>query len=91
MHEMKGVAKTMIVGQSPRNGRVELARFPDGSWAIRKNGPTIGVWEPHEESECFRVFAMLAGVDDPSLATRNGDFVVLVRRETAETSNPDWN
>jgi hypothetical protein len=90
MYEMKGTARTMLVGQSPRNGRVELARFPDGSWAIRKNGPTIGVWEPHEESECFRVFAMLAGVDDPSLAT-GGDVVVLVRRQAKEDSHPEWN
>jgi hypothetical protein len=88
---MKGTARTMIVGQSPRNGRVELAQFPDGSWAIRKNGPTIGVWEPHEESECFRVFAMLAGVDDPALARGGDDVVVLVRRQAAEDPNPEWN
>jgi hypothetical protein len=95
MHQMKGLAKTMIVGQTPHNDRVELAQFPDGSWAIRKNGPTIGVWEPHEESECFRVFAMLAGVQAP---TADGmDVVLVVRHNTAtdagnhEGAHPEWN
>jgi hypothetical protein len=31
MHEMKGVAKTVMLGRSMARGRVELARFPDGS------------------------------------------------------------
>ena len=95
MHHMKGVAKTMIVGQTPHNDRVELARFPDGSWAIRKNGPTIGVWEPHEESECFRVFAMLAGVEAP---TPDGNDIVLVVRQRTNTqagnregTHAEWN
>ena len=86
MHEMKGIAKTMLVGHSPGHGRVELARFPDGSWAIRKNGPTIGVWGPHEEAECFRVFALLAGVDHPASLDR--DVVVLLRHNAGD---PAWN
>jgi hypothetical protein len=65
LHEMKGLAKTVMVGHSPTRGRVELARFADGSWAIRQGGPTIGVWEPEEWLECFRVFGMLAGLRVP--------------------------
>jgi hypothetical protein len=86
MDEMKGTARTMLVGHSTKQGRVELARFPDGSWTIRKNGPTIGVWEPDEEAECFRVFALLAGVDDPSAP--GPGVVVLLRRGAG---NPAWN
>jgi hypothetical protein len=66
LHEMKGVATTVMVGHSATRGRVELARFADGSWAIRQGGPTIGVWEPEEWAECFRVFGMLAGLSVPT-------------------------
>jgi hypothetical protein len=68
LHEMKGVATTVMVGHSATRGWVELARFADGSWAIRQGGPTttIGVWEPEERVECFRVFGMLAGVRVPA-------------------------
>ncbi len=78
MDEMKGVARTMMIAQSPAHGRVELACYLDGSWAIRKDGPTIGVWEPHEEAECFRVFGLLAGLDD--LPASGHDLVLHVRR-----------
>ena len=62
MYEMKGVGETVMVGESAGRGRVELARFADGSWAIRKLGIMIGVWERHERAECLRVFNMIAGV-----------------------------
>lgn len=62
MYEMKGVGETIVVGELAARGRIELARFADGSWAIRKGETTIGVWERHERGECFRVFNMLAGV-----------------------------
>jgi hypothetical protein len=63
LHEMKGVGETVMVGRSPMTHRpVELARFPDGSWAIRKGGSTVGVWEPGERGECLRVFNMLVGL-----------------------------
>ena len=92
MDEMKGIAKTMMIGQSATNGRVELARYADGSWAIRKNGPTIGVWEPHEEDECFRVFGLLAGLDD--LPESGRDLVIRVRRgggAAAVAAAEQWN
>jgi hypothetical protein len=62
MYEMKGVAETVMVGHSAARGRVELARYADGSWAIRKSGAMIGVWERDERGECLRVFNMLVGV-----------------------------
>ena len=62
IHEMKGEGETVMVGGAEVGGPVELARFADGSWGIRKRGVAIGVWEPHERGECLRVFNMLAGV-----------------------------
>lgn len=65
IHEMKGAGETVMIGGEARGGPVELARFGDGSWGIRKRGVAIGVWEPHERGECLRVFNMLAGVSGP--------------------------
>lgn len=62
LYEMKGVVEPLMLGRSSTHDPVELARFPDGSWAIRKSGLTIGVWEPGERAECLRVFNMLVGL-----------------------------
>jgi hypothetical protein len=88
LHEVKGIARTMMVGQSKAHGRVELARFPDGSWTIRKDGPTVGIWEPHEQAECLRVFGMLTGLDMPPAAGDGPNVVLFVRRQTG---TPQWN
>jgi hypothetical protein len=63
----------VAIGRSPTRGRVELARFGDGSWAIRQDGRAIGVWEPGERAECIRVFNMLAGLVRPTADGRTGD------------------
>lgn len=71
-------ARTMIVGHVAAHGRVELARFPDGRWTIRRrNGPTVGVWPPGQRAQCLRVFASLIGLDNPSAARPN---LLVLRR-----------
>jgi hypothetical protein len=70
-------ARTMMVGHVAALGRVELARFPDGRWTIRRNGPTLGVWPPGQQAECLRVFASLIGLDKPPDDRPN---LVVVRR-----------
>jgi hypothetical protein len=64
MEHMKGVSRTVAVCETEKL-RLELELYSDQSWGIRRQGQTIGVWEPHEKEECFRVFGMLAGLDEP--------------------------
>ena len=66
-----------MVGHIAAHGCVELARFPDGRWTIRRNGPTVGVWAPDDQAECLRVFAHLIGLDKPPNDRPN---LVIVRR-----------
>src|SRR3954467_4824661 len=80
MDESKDVRKVVMVGQSANRGRVELARFPDGTWTVRADGPTVGVWGASEQAACFRVFRMLAGLDE---AARRNAKAVVVRSHNA--------
>jgi hypothetical protein len=80
MYNFKGIGKTAITCETDHFDRIELIRYLDGSWGVRKNAQTVGVWEPHEEDECFCVFSMLAGLDKAKDA---GSSVLIVRRKTA--------
>jgi len=74
MDETNDVANVLMVAQSANSGRVELARFPDGTWTIREDGPTVGVWGAAEQAQCFRVFRMLTGFGE--VARRAAEAVV---------------
>jgi hypothetical protein len=75
MDEMKGCSQTVLFFDTGRH-RVELAVYADESWVIRKDGRTLSTWEPHEQDDCFRTFAML---------TRTADNEAAVRARTAPT------
>ena len=77
MNPTPGHARTMMVGHTAARGRFELARFPDGRWTIRGNGPTLGIWSPDDQAECLRVFATLIGLDK---SPDGRPSVVVVRR-----------
>ena len=66
MDGLKGIGRAVAVCDTGGSDRIELELFADESWGIRRAGKNIGVWEPHERDECFRVFGMLAGLDQPS-------------------------
>jgi hypothetical protein len=59
MHDadsMKGTGTPLIVIVR-QDLLLTLYSYPDGSTGISRNGKYIGVWEPHERDDCFRVFA----------------------------------
>jgi hypothetical protein len=87
MDKFKGIGKTAITCQTDQSDRIELIRYLDGSWGVRKNTKTVGVWEPHEEDECFCVFSMLAGLYKTDGA---GSSVIVVRRK-ATVANCNYN
>ena len=80
MEQFKGIGKTAITCHTDHFDRIELIRYLDGSWGVRKNAQTVGVWEPHEEEECFCVFSMLAGLYNDQGPCPS---VVIVRRKAA--------
>ncbi len=88
MEQFKGVGKTAISCQTDQHDRIDLIRFPDGSWSVRKNENSVGVWEPHEQEECFYVFSMLAGLRD---AREAGSKVVIFRKRAAEAIAAGYN
>ncbi|MDB5322024.1 MAG: hypothetical protein JWN40_3655 [Phycisphaerales bacterium] len=80
MEQFKGIGKTAISCQTDQQDNIELIRFADGSWGVRKNAETVGVWEPHEEQECFCVFSMLAGLHE---ARQAGSTIIILRKRAA--------
>jgi hypothetical protein len=80
MDGIKGVGRTVAVCETD-NHRLELELYPDESWGIRRQGERIGVWEPHEKDDCFRIFGMLAGLDEPSSEPH---LIVLAPRGSVE-------
>jgi hypothetical protein len=84
MDKFKGIGKTAMTCQTDHLDRIELVRYLDGSWGVRKNTQTVGVWEPHEEEECFCVFSMLAGLYNAQGASSS---VIIVRKRAAAAAD----
>lgn len=59
MVELKGPGRTLRQRATARH-TFELVTFIDGSWAVRRDGTTLGVWEPHEKRDCVMTFRTLA-------------------------------
>jgi hypothetical protein len=84
---IKGVGRTTISCYTKHGAVVELITFPDGSWGVRKNGVTVGLWEPGEQEEGFRVFAMLTDFGDYRKPGDGPSVVLLLRNKRAISLN----
>lgn len=57
--ELKGPGTCLAVIVTEQY-RIELLRFVDHSWGIRREGVWLGVWEPERAEECWRYLYHLA-------------------------------
>lgn len=57
--ELKGPGKLIAVAITEKF-TLELIRFMDHSWAIRKQGMYLDVWEPDRVEECWKLFYQLS-------------------------------
>jgi hypothetical protein len=62
LEELKGIGRRLMTCYDGR-GAIELRCYADESWAITRDGRTIGVWEPDRVEECLLEFGRLIGLD----------------------------
>ncbi len=67
MEKLKGSPELVGTCRTPHSV-LELLCYPDGSWAIRRNGSTHSLWEADEQADCVKAFLALAGIHHDSLA-----------------------
>ena len=53
-----------VVARVLREGQgIELLRYVDQSWGVRRNGVVLGSWSAQQRSDCFNFFISLMGVE----------------------------
>jgi hypothetical protein len=61
LEAMKGPGQQLLSIRRT-HGEVKLFRFRDGSFAIHRDGKTVGLWEPDQQGIAIQTLARLLGL-----------------------------